>query len=172
MEPAAPFSFAVYPLVVAALHFAIAAGVTVHTLIHKRDVSAAIAWIGMAWFAPFAGALLYAGFGVNRVQRRARKLRAPHPAAEGRAPGAPASTDSFESLQVAIGRITGQQMAQGRVVAILDSGDHGYPQMLAAIEGANRGSVCAPSSSAPTNSASNSSPRWRGRIAGASKCAC
>jgi cardiolipin synthase A/B len=136
LEPASPLSFAAYPLVVAAFHFAIAAGVTVHTLIHKRDVSSAIAWIGVAWLAPFAGALLYAGFGVNRVRRRARKLRAPHLPAETTGAGDPASADPLDCLKIALGRITGQEIAEGRVVAILDSGDHGYPQMLAAIDSA------------------------------------
>ena len=57
------------------LHFAFAAAVTVHALMNKRDVPAAIGWIGMAWLAPIAGALLYVGFGVNRVKRRARLLK-------------------------------------------------------------------------------------------------
>jgi hypothetical protein len=53
---------------VGGLHFVIAAAVTAHTLMTKRDVPAAIGWIGMAWLAPVLGALLYVGFGVNRVK--------------------------------------------------------------------------------------------------------
>lgn len=37
---------------VAGLHFVIAVAVTAHTLMTKRDVPAAIGWIGMAWLAP------------------------------------------------------------------------------------------------------------------------
>ena len=62
-------------IALAALHFAFAGAVTVHALMNKRDVPAAIGWIGMAWLAPIAGALLYLGFGVNRVKRRARLLK-------------------------------------------------------------------------------------------------
>ena len=42
----------------AVLHFGIGAVLTVHVLLHKRDVPAAIGWIGIGWFAPFIGALL------------------------------------------------------------------------------------------------------------------
>ena len=46
---------------VGGLHFVIAAAVTAHTLMTKRDVPAVIGWIGMAWLAPVLGALLYVG---------------------------------------------------------------------------------------------------------------
>ncbi len=121
-------------LVVALFHFAIAAGVTVHTLINKRDVPAAIGWIGMAWLAPVVGALLYVGFGINRVKRRARRLKGSVRNGDGAATGDALSKDPIERLKVAVGNITNQDIATGRVTAILDSGDHGYPQMLAAID--------------------------------------
>jgi cardiolipin synthase A/B len=138
LEPltASPISFGVYPLVVGCLHFAIAVGVTVHTLIHKRDVSAAIGWIGMAWLAPVVGALLYITFGVNRVRRTARKLRPPAPTGDGPPTGDDSSADTIERLKVVVGEITNQDMANAEVVAIFDSGDQGYPQMLSAIESA------------------------------------
>ncbi len=48
----------------------LAVTVTGHILLNKRDVSAAIGWIGLTWLAPVWGALLYLMFGVNRVVRR------------------------------------------------------------------------------------------------------
>ena len=62
-------------LLVGGLHFVMAGAVTVHVLMTKRDVPAAIGWIGMAWLAPVLGSLLYVGFGINRVQRRAHRLK-------------------------------------------------------------------------------------------------
>ena len=56
-------------------HVAIAARVTVHVLLYKRNVGASVSWIGIAWLSPFLGALLYATMGVNRVKRRAQRLR-------------------------------------------------------------------------------------------------
>ena len=56
-------------------HVAIAGGVTVHVLLYKRNVAASVSWIGIAWLSPFLGALLYVTMGINRVKRRAQRLR-------------------------------------------------------------------------------------------------
>ncbi len=128
---------------VAFLHFALAIGVTLHTLLHKREVSAAIGWIGLAWLAPFMGAALYLGFGISRVKRRAQRLKGAKRPGEAPRSGDRESTDPIERLKVAVGGITGLELSTGAVVAILDSGDHGYPQMLEAIDNAKRSiSLC------------------------------
>lgn len=69
------------PLLLTAIHVATAGTVTIHALMRKRDVPAAIGWIGLAWLSPFFGPLLYFGFGINRVKRRARRLRGAEEAA-------------------------------------------------------------------------------------------
>jgi cardiolipin synthase len=125
------------PFFVGLLHIVIAGAVTVHTLTHKREVPAAIAWIGVAWLTPIVGALLYVGFGINRVKRRARRLKGPVEDFDGPLTGDISSMDPMERLKVAVGNITGQEMAVGKVMAVLECGDQGYPQMLAAIEKAN-----------------------------------
>src|SRR3984885_7982776 len=124
------------PFFVGLLHIVIAGAVTVHTLTHKREVPAAIAWIGMAWLTPILGALLYVGFGINRVKRRARRLKGPGADFDAPLTGDISSVDPLERLKVAVGNITGQHMAVGKVIAVLECGDQGYPQMLAAIESA------------------------------------
>ncbi len=121
-------------LLVGCLHFVIAATVTAHVLMTKRDVPAAIGWIGLAWLSPVLGALLYVGFGVNRVRRRARRLMGPAESIDDPITGDVSSDDPLERLKVAIGKITGQDITTGKVVAVLDCGDQAYPQMLAAIE--------------------------------------
>lgn len=121
---------------VGGLHVVVAAIVTLHVLLTKRDVSAAIGWIGLAWLSPFLGALIYVGFGVNRVRRRARRLKGSARNVDPVRTGDLSSDDPLERLKTAVGRITGQDMANGKVVAILHCGDQAYPQMLAAIEGA------------------------------------
>ena len=45
-----------------------------HVVTRKRDVRAAIGWMGLIWLAPGVGPLLYAMFGLNRIQRRAGQL--------------------------------------------------------------------------------------------------
>ena len=119
-----------------ALHFILASAVTAHALMTKRDVPAAIGWIGLAWFAPVLGALLYAGFGVNRVKRRAHRLKGSARRVDPLVTGDISSHDPLERLKVAIGKITGRDLTTGKVVAVLDCGDQAYPQMLAAIESA------------------------------------
>ena len=128
--------FEAQALLVGAFHVVIAGAVTVHALMTKRDVPAAIGWIGMAWLAPVLGALLYVGFGVNRVKRRARRLMGTDRSDGAHVTGDMASEDPLERLKGAIGKITGQDTATGKVVAILECGDQAYPQMLAAIDGA------------------------------------
>jgi cardiolipin synthase A/B len=123
-------------LFVGGLHLIIAGTVTCHVLMTKRDVPAAIGWIGLAWLSPVLGALLYMGFGVNRVRRRARQLMGSAESIEDPVTGDIASNDPLERLKVAVGKITGQHMTSGKVAATLDCGDEAYPQMLAAIESA------------------------------------
>ncbi|PZN99266.1 MAG: cardiolipin synthase [Hyphomicrobiales bacterium] len=122
------------PLLLTALHLVSAGMVTIHALIRKRDVPAAIGWIGLAWLSPFFGPILYFGFGINRVKRRAIRLRGTadgggFPIRGGTVAGGPSG-----SLQTAVGRITGSGTAQGKVAAVLDCGDEAYPRMLAAID--------------------------------------
>lgn len=118
------------------IHVLLALWVTCHVLLHKRDVRAAIGWIGTAWLAPFVGALLYFAFGISRVKRRARRLMGANRAIDPSLGRDVSSDDPVERLKIAISRITGEEISAGKVVAILDSGDEAYPHMLAAIEAA------------------------------------
>jgi cardiolipin synthase len=115
------------------VHFGVAGLVTVHTLLRKRDVPAAIGWIAMAWLAPALGALMYFGFGINRVRRRARRLMGPDPlpAYEGRQS---LLDDPLGDLEIAVGAVTRRKSVPGRVLAHLSCGDAAYPEMLTTIE--------------------------------------
>lgn len=120
---------------------ALAAAVTVHVLLHKREVAAATAWIGLAWIAPVTGALLYFLFGINRVMRRAKRIRRPRTPRR-RADDDPVQeiADHLVPLERAARRIT-QRMAERRNgVEIFHDGDQAYPRMLEVI-GAARTSV-------------------------------
>jgi cardiolipin synthase len=123
----------------AVMHVAIACAVTVHVLLYKRNVGAAVSWIGIAWLSPFLGALLYATMGINRVKRRAQRLRGrfqPPTVAEEKALADPA--DPLTPLEFAIGRLTGLPIEPGNRVEMLHSGDEAYPRMLAAIAAAEK----------------------------------
>jgi cardiolipin synthase len=112
--------------------------VTLHVLLRKREVASAVGWIGLAWFAPVTGSIAYFILGVNRVQRRARRLRQ-----GGRRPGAQrdkaVSIDHhLDALEQGVHRITGRPLLPGNAVDIYHDGDEAYPPMLAAIASATR----------------------------------
>jgi cardiolipin synthase len=116
----------------AVMHLAIASAVTVHVLLYKRNVGAAVSWIGIAWLSPFLGGLLYAIMGVNRVKRRAKRLlrqRTQPGIAEAASAGLPPD-DPLASLEFAVGRLTGLPREHGNKVEALRNGDEAYPRML------------------------------------------
>lgn len=126
----------VKPHVELSIGFVIAIAVTVHVLLTKRDTAAAAAWIGLAWFAPFFGGVTYFVLGINRVRRRAIRLRAPSGARvrRHRAVGDASDQDHrLAPLQLGIARITGRPIESGNRIDILHNGDEAYPAMLAAI---------------------------------------
>ncbi len=106
-----------------------------HAVLYKRDARAAIAWVGLVWLVPVVGVTLYVLLGINRIQRRAKSLRAPT-----QAPMAlPAPTNAPPHLAglVTLGdRLVGARLHPGNTVTVYDGGDAAYPAMWAAIEGA------------------------------------
>lgn len=119
------------PAVAIVIHLVIASSITIHVLLTKRDVGAALGWIGLAWLSPFAGGIFYLVLGINRVKRRARRLQVRHlPPADGviaHAEGA------LAPLEQAVGRITGRPALSGNAFTVYQNGDEAYPAMLAAI---------------------------------------
>lgn len=122
------------------VHVAVAVAVTVHVLLNKRDVGAAVSWIGIAWLSPFLGGLLYVTMGINRVKRRAQRLRRQRLpiATAGEIPADGVGDALLAPLDIAIGRLTGLHCEPGNRVELLRSGDEAYPRMLAAIANAHK----------------------------------
>ena len=121
----------------------LAACVTVHALLNKREVASAVGWIGLAWFAPIIGSVSYFVLGVNRVQRRARGLRPfgdrPIDRFGGHAAWpSPDDDDHLDPLDRGVARITGRPILPGNALEIYENGDEAYPPMLAAIAAAQR----------------------------------
>ncbi len=117
-----------------AIGLVLAVTATLHILLSKREVASAVGWIGLVWFAPIFGAIIYLVFGVNRVKRRAQLLRP----RDGDPDGAsvlhsPTIGGDLDALGRGIGRITARQLLAGTVVRAYQNGDEAYPPMLAAI---------------------------------------
>jgi cardiolipin synthase len=121
-------------------HVAIASAVTVHILLYKRNIGTSISWMGIAWLAPFIGGALYFALGVNRVKRRAKRLRRERShlfLVDEVAPNAP-DAGPLAPLEYAIGHLTGLSAEAGNALELLRNGDEAYPAMLAAIDAATK----------------------------------
>ena len=138
------------PVLATVLHLSLALAVTLHALLTRRNVSATVAWIGLAWLAPIIGALLYLMLGVNRIQRAgvALDLKTAWQREQQRtgsrvaAIGSAAGPDAPSSLALAgINRLaretTGNALLGGNAITPLRDGDETYPAMLAAIDSAH-----------------------------------
>jgi cardiolipin synthase len=120
---------------------------TVHVVVRKRDVRAAIGWVGLIWLVPGIGAFLYALLGLNRIRRRATEL---HRDRRRLVLATPSGTSiarpgSLSSLIPSLGplarlgeALSGRPLLAGNHVDVLHNGDESYPAMLAAIDSARR----------------------------------
>ncbi len=131
----------------ALLNIVLAAAVTVHAAMHKRDGRAVVAWIGLAWLTPLIGSLAYAILGVNRIDRKAVALASEDTLRLQRQLWVPASErvqaeallEGVPGLRgvISAGRwLTGIPVVPGNSVTPLIDGDEAYPAMIAAIDGA------------------------------------
>ena len=138
-----------WPVVVAALALTVAVVASAHAVLRKRDVRAAIGWVGMIWLVPFAGSALYGLLGINRIRRRASelKLQRPHPRLPESKTG-PARLDLAAALPEggrhlgAIGDLvdamTALPLTAGNAITPLIGGETAYGDMIGAIDKASR----------------------------------
>jgi len=141
----------IWPLLLPSLWVILALIATAHASLLKRDVRAAIAWIALIWFAPLVGVILYTLLGVNRLRRRAtrvrqRRLRLHHARALSAVPAGPSQPNSpgprppasLEKLVQLVDNVTFRPLLAGNSVHPLVGGDVAFGEMLRAIDGATR----------------------------------
>ena len=115
-----------------------------HALVYKRDSRSAALWVVVIWVLPALGPVLYLLLGINRVQRRAARLRRrveryrAHP---GHSAGEPGT--HLAPLARLVGEVTHRPLLEGNAVEALVDGAQAYPAMLEAIEGARSSVVMA-----------------------------
>lgn len=135
----------IWPPMVAVAAVAASLVASGHAILHKRDVRAAVGWVGVAWLVPFAGPALYALLGVNRIQRRAKALQMVRGGftsrtAHGNSSVPPAPTRSEQAHLEALKRlgdgVVWRPLLAGNRITMLDGGNEAYPAMLQAIEAA------------------------------------
>jgi cardiolipin synthase len=136
-----------WPTLLAVLGVLIAILTSAHIVLFKNDVRAAIGWAGLVWLAPFIGAMLYWMLGINRIRRRAGRIRRGNALSQDftremalkheEAQLLPATMPGrFAALATAVGTTSGQALVPGNTVEPLIDGDEAYPAMLAAIDSA------------------------------------
>jgi cardiolipin synthase len=134
-------------LIVPLGHIVGAIGVTIDAVLRKRQVSAVIGWVGLAWLAPIVGSLLYVAFGINRIQRAAVALqREPMLGNTGEFRATQAGGEFLDTLAAqhpslpGLARLgfqtTGNPLLPGNTITPLRNGEEAYPAMLAAIASA------------------------------------
>jgi cardiolipin synthase len=136
---------AYWPWLVLIVWLALTVAVSLHIILFKPDPPAAVGWLGMLWSMPFLGALLYYLFGINRIERRARRLRQkprratppigltgmlPAP----KVPSLPAASAHLAPLAHLGEIVTGQPLCDGNLFVPLQDGDQAFPIILKAID--------------------------------------
>lgn len=137
-----------WPYLLGGLSAALALAATAHIVLTKKDERAAVAWIMVAWLSPLAGVLLYYLFGINRIKRRALRLRGSRWTAEpsrGRHRGhdllVHALGEDEHTLKYQanlIERFGQPPFTVGNRAMPLQNGEEAYPAMLEAIRAARR----------------------------------
>lgn len=124
------------------LTFGTSAGTAAHAVTTKLDPRGAAAWSILALVVPFAGALLYLLFGVNRVPRAAQRYAtrtrpddatATAPADAGAGPVLPAS---FALLDRSSRAVTNLPLCGANSIRLYTQGEETFAAMAAAIDDA------------------------------------
>ncbi|HSY09810.1 MAG TPA: phospholipase D-like domain-containing protein [Candidatus Dormibacteraeota bacterium] len=131
-----------WPHLAAGFDFLAALFASIHTLLHKRDSRAATLWLGLIWFVPLFGPILYLSLGVNRIRRRAIQLGVhktfSRPIPENLGEPQHDGAEHLKMLARVVSRIVAQPLTAGNKIEPLVNGDAAFPAMLAAIESAKK----------------------------------
>lgn len=107
-----------------------------HAVMTKRDPKAAAGWAALSLLSPVLGALLYWLFGVNRIEKKARKIYRSHtnfvhaPSAEN---DVPPRESAMPDLAVLTSKVSPFPLRAGNSAQPLINGEQAYPKMLKAI---------------------------------------
>ena len=106
---------------------AVAISAAGHAVIYKRDPRSATLWVLLIALLPLGGSLLYLLFGINRYQRRARRLfpGADPAVQQGLSPTMlEAVSPPLAGLAHLVGRATGQSLTSSNRIEPLVDGEY------------------------------------------------
>lgn len=135
-----------WPVVLAFFERCVAVVATLHAVLHKRETPTVIGWVGLIWLSPFVGSILYFGFGINRIARKGQRIQRGQDRmfaaqlARGRFmdESAGAGLPFGGRLGDVVSHVTGKPLLSGNSVIPLPGGEEAYPEMIAAIDQAQK----------------------------------
>src|SRR2546423_1240308 len=108
-----------------------------HAVIYKRDSRSASIWVLLIWILPAIGPVLYATLGVNRVERKAARMRrgmVRHRTDPQFPPSEPGT--HFTPLARLVGQVVERPLCPCNSIEPLIDGPNAFPAMLEAIAAA------------------------------------
>jgi cardiolipin synthase len=138
-----PLSFLLYGAGVFALGLSLVGAC--HAILYKRDPRASVSWTGVILLVPVLGVLLYLLFGINRVQRRAARLKRKRPPPGPMADGIDCTKEALVGAlgaeavnltpiaRLGVG-VVGKPLLGGNEVTPLVGGEEAYPEMIRGID--------------------------------------
>jgi cardiolipin synthase A/B len=135
------YFWSLWPHLLGVVTVAVAIIASSHAILNKRDSRAATGWVGLIWFVPLVGSILYLLLGINRIERRAKKLRAgirSEPLSRINSPKIAQEMDlaelgsQFPPLARTVGKVSSFPILAGNTVEQLDR-SNALPKMLEAI---------------------------------------
>lgn len=106
-----------------------------HAVMTKRDPRSAAGWAALILLTPFGGAILYWLLGINRIERKAKKIYKQ----DGLRPDSPDEApptelpENLRNLCALTRKVVGMPLRHGNQVDVLINGDEAYPAMLKSI---------------------------------------
>lgn len=129
-----------WPHIALILSLVISIPTAIHAAMNKKEVRAAIGWVGIILLSPFAGSILYIIAGVNRVRQTQISELRDKQIKEYINYDTPVVTnlrqqfdEHLEALQTLGNQISYFQLRSGNHIQLLQGGDEAYPAMLDAI---------------------------------------
>ena len=113
-----------------------------HAVIYKREARSAALWVIVIWVLPALGAILYLLLGINRVQRRAARLRRGverYRTPPQHAPEEPGT--HLAPLARLVAQAVQRPLLPGNAIEALIDGAQAFPAMLEALAAARRSVV-------------------------------
>ena len=137
--------------VLAVMITALSVWAIIHAIIYKRDSRSALGWVALIILSPVIGLMLYFVFGINRIRRKAARLKGgdsifsfikpniiPVRNNTGKQGEVKGLSHNIKKIMLAGDIITGKRVYKGNEVKMLKNAEEARREMIREIDGARR----------------------------------